>query len=231
MTTATSPSSVRDQATAVIAARLGGFSSSLRRLEDLGDGVAADLLIALETRFGVDLDPVPGLTLGALAELVEARAALGRRILHWDDERTKRGLPLCAPRSSPRAEPVEGEVAAKPTEGVSSPTSFALRSGACRLCNKVTFINDDLRCLDCFCGPEMRPRDAWDEFAFTQPAEPAHAVRAPIAAPSDEAWRLAAAMFQRERRARLALALLSVPCGLGLIAGGVFWLQAAGLVR
>lgn len=106
MTTVASPLSPRSRAMEVITAMLGPCDSS-RRLMECGGAVVANLLVALEKRFdiGLDVDEVlPNGTVGVLLNLVELRAEAAEaaakvgRLYHWDDERVRRGRPLCAPR-------------------------------------------------------------------------------------------------------------------------------------
>lgn len=101
MSTVASPVSTRDQALAVIAAGIGSAPASKTALAEFGGAVVAQLLIDLEQRFDIGLDPDEAATVGDLLDLVEARAAgkvPGSRVFHWDDERQRRGLPYVSPR-------------------------------------------------------------------------------------------------------------------------------------
>jgi hypothetical protein len=104
MTTVASPVSVRDQALAIIGRRLNAEPALQDRLAGIGGAAVADILFKLETAFGIGLDVdevLPNGTIGVLVELTERRAAARGRVVHWDDERLRRGLPYCGPRPEP----------------------------------------------------------------------------------------------------------------------------------
>lgn len=213
---------IRQQALAVIAAKLGGLPSDLRRLEELGVEVVVELLIALEREFLIDLDPIDGLTVEALVRMVEAKAGKptephptepGAEIFHWDDERARRALPLAKP--IPVTEPEvlraravleaiidDGARAAEAAFSRETLTGlrFDLQRGTCRLCLTPAFINADQRCIACFAGPGDT---SVSEADLAIPPAP----RAEAAVPPDEAWEAAQAQWRRERAALIVASL------------------------
>lgn len=78
MQTVSAPASIRDQAMAVIHRRLGPQADQ-RTLSAAGAEVVCDLLIDLERRFGIDLDPQEAWTFSAreLGELVAVKVRSG----------------------------------------------------------------------------------------------------------------------------------------------------------
>jgi hypothetical protein len=116
MTTVASPVSTRDQAYALIEARLGAGISCKSELDEIGGAVLADVLLDLERRFDIGIDPdevIPG-TIDTLLSLTVRRAEgeASRRLYHWDDERLKRNLPYFGGR--PRLVPLPATSAPEP---------------------------------------------------------------------------------------------------------------------
>lgn len=80
MPTATLPSSIHDQAWAVVARSLKGRPSFETRLAEFGDVAVVALLLDLEDRFGIGIDVdevLPQGTVGLLLALVEIRVRTG----------------------------------------------------------------------------------------------------------------------------------------------------------
>lgn len=111
MQAATAPASIRQDAIGVIATRVGRPFSLQRRLTEVGDAAfVAEVLLALEARFHVDLDDywLAG-SIGELAAMVERKAgalerlkANGQTILDLMDEadRACRALSLARARAN-----------------------------------------------------------------------------------------------------------------------------------
>jgi hypothetical protein len=123
MTTVAVPADVRDEALHIVRQRLGDTASLMSRLEAFGTADVAHLLVDLERRFDIGIDPdevLPNGTVDVLVNLVEIRAQANGRVFRWDDERARRGLPLYAPR--PKLTKVaDGIVQAEPPEPEPAP--------------------------------------------------------------------------------------------------------------
>lgn len=113
MMTAKAPASVRDQAYAILRARLPDRTGNPQEPVLGADAaVIADLLVDLERRFGIALDPDELWRTATAADLV---ALVERKLA--DRARTA----LLPANQNAAIPPPQGELSAQPTEGASSP--------------------------------------------------------------------------------------------------------------